>query len=61
MRGGTANAFLILALDGGEWSALPSRKQPPGTCWIGGWMGSRASLDVMVKRKISSLCRDSNP
>jgi len=27
---------------------------PPGTHWIGGWVGSRAGLDVVVKRKIPS-------
>jgi hypothetical protein len=27
----------------------------------GGWLGPRASLDAVVKRKIPSPCRDSNP
>jgi len=45
-----------LALDGGEWSASrPGRFIPkeraPGTHWIGGWVGPRAVLDAMVKRK----------
>jgi hypothetical protein len=57
---------LILALDGGEWSASrPGRFNPseraPGTHWIGGWVGPRAVLDVVVKRKIPSPCRESNP
>jgi hypothetical protein len=56
---------LISALDGGEWSAsrpnlFASRERAPGTHWIGGWVGPRADLDA-VKRKIPSLCRDSNP
>jgi hypothetical protein len=47
---------LILALDGGEWSAsCPGRFTPreiaPGTHWIGGWVGSRAVLDTAVKKK----------
>jgi len=42
-----------LALDGGEWSvSRPSQFTPmeraPGTHWIGGWVGSRAVLDVAV-------------
>jgi hypothetical protein len=32
-----------------------------GTCWIGGWVGPRAILDTMVKRKIPSSRRQSNP
>jgi hypothetical protein len=57
---------LISALDGGEWSASrPSlftpRERAPGTHWIGNWAGSRASLDAMVKRKIHSPRRESNP
>jgi hypothetical protein len=57
---------LTSALDGGEWSALrPSRfttnERIPGTHWIGGWVDPRAILDAMVKRKIPSLRRESNP
>jgi hypothetical protein len=29
--------------------------------WIGGLVGPRAGLDAVVKRKIPSPCRDSNP
>jgi hypothetical protein len=47
------------ALDGGEWSASrPGRyttsERDPGTHWIG-WVGPRAVLDAVVKRKIPSL------
>jgi hypothetical protein len=35
----------------------PQVKSP----WIGGWVGSRAGLDAVVKTKIPSACRDSNP
>jgi hypothetical protein len=44
--------FLTSALDGGEWSAsspgraLPPGKEPPGTHWIGGWVGLKAGLDT---------------
>jgi hypothetical protein len=31
-----------------------------GTLWIGGWVGSKAGLDAVEKRKILS-CRESNP
>jgi hypothetical protein len=37
------------------------RERAPGTHWIGGWVGRRAGLDAVVKRKIPSPCRDSNP
>jgi hypothetical protein len=33
----------------------------PDTHWIGGWVGPRAVLDAMVKRKIPSPRRESNP
>jgi hypothetical protein len=59
---------LTSALDGGEWSALrrgcftPSpRERAPGAHWIGGWVGPRAILDAVVKRKIPSSRRESNP
>jgi hypothetical protein len=32
----------------------------PGTHWIGGWVGPRAVLDAVVKRKIPSLRRQLN-
>jgi hypothetical protein len=41
-------------------AALP-RERAPGTHWIGGWLGPRAVLDPVVKRKIPSLRRESNP
>jgi hypothetical protein len=60
------HAFLTSALDGGEWSASrPGRFTPkeraPGTHRIRGWVGPRAVPDAVVKRKISSLHRESNP
>jgi hypothetical protein len=33
----------------------------PGTHWIGGWVDPRAVLDAVVKRKVPSSCRESNP
>jgi hypothetical protein len=30
-------------------------KEPPGTHWIGGWVGPRAGLDDMEKRKFLTL------
>jgi len=38
-------------------AALLPRKEP---LWMGGWVGPRAGLDTVVKRKIPSLCRNSN-
>jgi hypothetical protein len=57
---------LISALDGGEWSAsfpgrFTSRERAPGTHSTGGWVHPRAVLDAMVKRKIPSSRRESNP
>jgi hypothetical protein len=57
---------LTSALDGGEWSAsrpgrFTSREKDPGTQWIGGWVGPRAVLDAVVKRKIPSPRLESNP
>jgi hypothetical protein len=64
--GGIAPPFLTLVRDGGEWST--SRPccstlghKAPGTYLTGGWVGLRASLDAMGKRKISYICRESNP
>jgi len=48
------HSFLTSALDGGEWSTSCSghftpKIRNPGTPWIGGWVGFRAGLDVVVK------------
>jgi hypothetical protein len=58
-------AYLTSALDGGEWSAsrpghFTPRERAPGTRWIGGWVGPRAVMDAVVRRKIPSPRRDSN-
>jgi hypothetical protein len=58
--------FLTSILDGGEWSTsrpgrFTHRKRAPGTLWIGGWVGHRAGLDTVKKRKMSCPCRESNP
>jgi hypothetical protein len=57
---------LTSALDGGEWSAsrpghFTPRKRAPRIRWIGGWVGPRAVLDAVVKRKIPSPCRTLEP
>jgi hypothetical protein len=57
---------LTSTLDGGEWSAsrpgrFTPKKRAAGTHWIGGCVGSRADLDAVVKRKIPSPRRESNP
>jgi hypothetical protein len=38
-----------------------TRERTPGTHWTGGWVGPRIVLDAVVKRKIPSPCRESNP
>jgi hypothetical protein len=62
----SATHSLTSALDGGEWSAsrpgsFTSREKAPDTHRIGGCVGPRAVLDAMLKRKIPSPCRESNP
>jgi hypothetical protein len=42
-----------------EWSAsrpggFTPRERAPSTHWIGGWVGPRAGLDAVVRRKIPS-------
>jgi hypothetical protein len=61
-------ALRILVL-GTRWKLVVSftlrslcpRERVPATHWIGGWVGPRASLDAVVKRKIPSLYRESEP
>jgi hypothetical protein len=62
----SATRSLTSALDGGVWSAWrPGRFTPKerarGIHWIGGWVGPRAVLDAVVKRKIPSSRRESIP
>jgi hypothetical protein len=54
--GGIAARILTSALDGGELLASRSdrftpRERAPGAHWIGGWVGPRAVLDAVAKRK----------
>jgi len=51
------HAYLTSALDGGEWSASRPGRFTPGkgvtvTHWIRGWVGPRAGLGAVAKRKI---------
>jgi hypothetical protein len=64
--GGIAPRTLTSAIDGGEWSAsrpgrFTPRERAPGTHWIGVWVSPRAVLDAVVKKKIPSPLRESNP
>jgi hypothetical protein len=57
---------LTSVLGGSERSAsrpgrFTSRERAPVTHWVGGWVGPRAILDAMVKRKIPGPRRESNP
>jgi hypothetical protein len=52
--------FLTAALVGGDWSASrPCRFTPgekvPGINWIEGWVGLRAGLDDLEKKKYLTL------
>jgi hypothetical protein len=57
--GVVAPVFLALVLDGGECSASrPScyiaGETAPGTHFIEGWVGPRAGMDCMEKRRVLS-------
>jgi hypothetical protein len=41
-------------------AALPNRERAPNIHWIGGWVDPRANLDMVLRRKIPSPCRESN-
>jgi hypothetical protein len=47
--------FLTSALVGGEWSSSRLREIAPGTYWIGGYVGPRAGLDPVAKRKFLTV------
>jgi hypothetical protein len=54
------------SLNEGEWSdSRPGLFTPTekahGTHWIGGWVGRRAGLEAVMKKKIPSPRRESNP
>jgi hypothetical protein len=54
-----------LGLDGGEWSSTRSRSFIPGHTYpgihfIGGWVGHRVGLDIMVEREILALSGERN-
>jgi hypothetical protein len=56
--------FLELGTSAGEWStsrpgSFTPGERAPGIHWIGGWVGPRAGLDDVEKRKFFNL-RDSN-
>jgi hypothetical protein len=40
---------------------LYPRERAPSTHWIGGWVGSRAVLDAVMKKKCPAPRRESNP
>jgi hypothetical protein len=53
---------LTSALDGvSRPGRFTARERAPGTHWIGGWVGPRAGLNAVVKRKIPSPQQKSNP
>jgi hypothetical protein len=65
-REGCEEVQLLFILDLGtkwEWvvRVTPRPRFPPGTHWIGGWVGLRAGLDTEARGKILCLCRGSNP
>jgi hypothetical protein len=64
MSGGIGPPFLTLAVDRGERSASHPGHFTPGEIahdihWMGEWVGTRAGLDTVEKRKILP-CREQN-
>jgi hypothetical protein len=63
-NGDIAPPFLTSAINGSVQLHAPAAstpgEQPPLPFWIGGWVGPRASLDAVEKRKILP-CREKNP
>jgi len=58
--------FSNLTLDEGDWSAscpgnFTLRDRGPGIHWMGGWVGTRAYLDMAAKRKIPCPYHELNP
>jgi hypothetical protein len=47
------NSFLTSALDGSEWLTSISGHFTPNIQWIGGWMGSSTSLDILEEKNVS--------
>jgi hypothetical protein len=56
-RGGTRWRWVVSFT---TWPLYPQGKNP-NIHWIGGWIGSRARLDTVPKRKNSCPCQESNP
>jgi hypothetical protein len=57
---------LTSSLDGSGWSASrPGRFIPregaPATHWIGGWVGPRAGLDTVAKKKFPAPAETRTP
>jgi hypothetical protein len=60
-----ASLLLTSVLDGGKSSTPPtiqftSTEITPLTHWKGGWLGPRASLDLLEKTGISYSCQETN-
>jgi hypothetical protein len=60
------DSFLTSAVDVRERSnsnldRFTPEERPPGTHWIGGWVGSMAGLDILDKTETSRPLRNSNP
>jgi len=60
------HTFLTSTPDGGEWLAPRSGRFSPGegassTLWIEGWMGSRAGLDAVEKKRNPASARNWTP
>lgn len=63
--GGVASLFSSSELSVDKWltqrpDQLTSGKEPHNTHWVGEYVGPKATLNAVDKRKISYLCRETN-
>jgi hypothetical protein len=66
MREGVVQTLLTLALDGVELLAslltcFTPKERVLDSHWIEGWMGPRASLNAVTRRKIPASVRNQTP
>jgi hypothetical protein len=61
-EGGEEIKLLFIPDLGSRWRpSFTPRENTPGTYWIGGWVGLRASLDTEARGKILCPCWGLNP
>jgi hypothetical protein len=60
---GSGCTALLILNNGTRWRQVVdvlSPRKNPGTHWLAGWLGPRASLGILKERKTSCTCQDWN-